>query len=55
MRSESEKYTRLITDGFWVFEQVLDETMLAQVRAASNRLLSAQLSNILRNRSQPGA
>ncbi len=39
---ESEKHTKLIADGFCVFEQVLEETMLARVRVASNRVLSAQ-------------
>ena len=42
MKIESEKHTKLIADGFCVFEQVLEETMLASVRAASNRVLDAQ-------------
>lgn len=42
MKIESENYTKLIADGFCVFEQVLDEAMLTRVRAASNRLLGAQ-------------
>ena len=39
---ESEKYTQLITNGFCVFERVLQTTMLARVQAASNRVLDAQ-------------
>ena len=42
MRTEQEKHTQLITDGFCVFEDILDTRMLDRVRAASDGLLDAQ-------------
>ena len=42
MTQEKEKRAQLIDDGYCVFEQVLEQSMLERVRAASDKLLAAQ-------------
>ena len=56
MKIESEKYTKLIADGFCVFEQVLEETMLAsEYEQPVIACWTLNQRNISQPRSQPGA
>lgn len=42
MQQAKQKHTQLIEEGFCVFEDILDDTMLERVRSVSNQLLNAQ-------------